>query len=250
MTIEDTALVLLMKLKLGLNRDRDIAYRFGIHCTYVSTILTTRLPILADAAKTFIVWPTRDAIMANMPNCFRTSSKDIRRTRVIVDCFEVFTERPKSLVPRAQLWSNYKSHNTIKFLIGIAPTGAITFLSDAWGGRASDKVISLESNLLDLLDPFDVIMADRGFLIKDECALLNIKVVTPHFTRGRKQMTQQQVQESRRLARVRIHVERVIGRLRRQFCILSGVLPLNLIPQADNIAIACAGLLNLHKPVV
>ena len=100
------------------------------------------------------------------------------------------------------------------------------------------------------MEPYDVVLADRGFLVRDELAVLNVKVVTPHFTKGRKQMTRQEVQESRRISRVRIHVERVIGRVRRNFRILDGVLPLNLLPQADNIVEACCGLTNLHRSVV
>ena len=55
---------------------------------------------------------------------------------VILDCAEVFIERPKSLINQACTWSEYKHHNTIKFLVDISPTGYITFLSDFYGGRA------------------------------------------------------------------------------------------------------------------
>ena len=34
-------------------------------------------------------------------------------------------ERPKGLMAKAQTWSNYKHHNTVKFLIGISPQGSI-----------------------------------------------------------------------------------------------------------------------------
>jgi len=39
---------------------------------------------------------------------------------------------------RAQTWSNYKKHNTVKFLIGVTPQGTIDFISKGWGGRVSD----------------------------------------------------------------------------------------------------------------
>ena len=43
--------------------------------------------------------------------------------------------------------------NTIilKFLVGISPSGFITFLSSCCGGRASDKFISKDSGFYDLL---------------------------------------------------------------------------------------------------
>ena len=46
-----------------------------------------------------------------------------KKCRVILDCAEVYIERPKSLINQACTWSEYKHHNTIKFLVGISPTG-------------------------------------------------------------------------------------------------------------------------------
>ena len=67
-----------------------------------------------------------------------------------MDCTEVFIERPKSLQAQATTWADYKFHNTIKFLVGISPSGFITFLSDSYGGRASDKHIVLDGGFLEL----------------------------------------------------------------------------------------------------
>ena len=70
-----------------------------------------------------------------MPSDFH---KHFKKCVIIIDCFEVFIERPTSLLARAQTFSNYKKHNTVKFLIGISPQGTISFISKAWGGRVSD----------------------------------------------------------------------------------------------------------------
>ena len=53
------------------------------------------------------------------------------------------------------MYSSYKSHHTLKFLIGIAPSGYITFLSQVYGGRATDCYITANSGILDLLQPGD-----------------------------------------------------------------------------------------------
>ena len=42
---------------------------------------------------------------------------------------------------RAETYSNYKGHNTAKYLVGISPHGQIMFVSRSYGGRASDKYI-------------------------------------------------------------------------------------------------------------
>lgn len=83
----------------------------------------------------------------------------------IIDCFEVhvFIQRTGQLTARAQAWSNYKHNTTITFLASITPTEVISFVSRAFGGRTSDKVITQRSVFLDKLEHGDHVLADRGF---------------------------------------------------------------------------------------
>nr|XP_033935167.1 uncharacterized protein LOC117443306 isoform X2 [Pseudochaenichthys georgianus] len=201
--VEDHLLIVLMKLRLGLC-NTDLAYRFQVSKTTLSNILRSWVPAMALVLKPLIKWPSKGAVLKHMPQIFK---RNFRRCRCIIDCTEMFIARPSNLTSRAQTWSNYKHNNTIKYLIGITPAGAISFLSPGWGGRVSDKQITKESGFLELLEPRDEVLADRGFLIRDELAAYGATLRIPHFTKGKKQLSAQEVDTSRHISRVRIHVE-------------------------------------------
>lgn len=129
-----------------------------------------------------IVWPDRDTLQKVMPHQFMQSFGN--RVAVIIDCFEIFTERPSNVKACAQMFSSYKHNHTMKYLIGITPKGAICFLSKGWGGRTSDKHITLNSGFLDELLPGDIVLADRGFDIKENVGMLCAEVKLPAFTKG------------------------------------------------------------------
>ena len=98
-------------------------------------------------------------------------------------------------------------------MIGISPTGCITFVSKLWSGRVSDKEITAKSGILKLLEEDDNLMADRGFDISDILPAgmtLNI----PPSKGSRTHLTAQEVEDTARIAAVRIHVERAIGRVK------------------------------------
>ena len=74
----------------------------------------------------------------------------------------------------------------MKILLGISPAGLITFLSESYGGRASDKAIVNDCNVLDKLDSHvDSVLVDKGFKIDDECADRFIALIEPPFLRNK-----------------------------------------------------------------
>ena len=189
-----------------------------------------------------------------MPASF---TRFFKKCCVIIDCTEVFIERPSDLLARAQVWSNYKHHSTLKFLVGITPQGTISYVSACAGGRMSDKEIVERSNLIDYLLPGDVVIADRGFTCDDYTHMALAEVKIPPFTRGKKQLEKIQVDWSRELSQVRIHVERVIGVLKQKYTILQGILPISTVADRDeqNASIdklvrVCCALVNLCPSVV
>ena len=115
----------------------------------------------------------------------------------------------------------------MKYLIGIIPHGTISFVSEAWGGHVSDKVITKESGILSQLLPGDLVLADKGFNIGDLVAEYHAEAVLPVFATGTSQFSAKKVSESREPAKVHIHVEQLIGMVKQKCTILDGVLPIS-----------------------
>lgn len=198
---------------------------------------------MADALRFLIVWPEKEAIIRNLPKAFK-HTRAYKNTRVIIDCSEIFIQRPSNLLARNITYSKYKHHNTFKLLVGITPTGAVSFLSKCWGGRVSDKELTINSGFLEQLEHGDQVnasfyslylspskpslsdkdkiavpsftciifmivlkvMADRGFLIREELLCRGASLVIPAFTKGKNQLSHTEVINSRKISNVRIHV--------------------------------------------
>ena len=254
LTLEDEFFLVLMRLRLGLLME-DLAAHFAVTTTVASRSFQKWLDIMYYRLKFLIMWPSREVIRQNMLPAFKQLYPNCV---CIIDCSEIFTDIPTRFEARSIMYSNYKKHNTIKFLIGITPCGSISFLSQCWGGRVSDKVITQESNFLRHLQQDDVVLADRGFTIADDLAIHGAKLEIPAFTRGKSQLKQREVEYSKQLSTVRIHVERVIGQLKKKFKILKGPLPINLLKHKDDTDVSnidkilhvCAALTNLCGSIV
>ncbi len=247
-------LLTLMRLRLGLS-GQDLAYRFGVHPSTVSRKFEFVVGVLHSKLKFLIMWPDRDALRKTMPLVFR---KHYPNCTVIIDCFEIFIQRPTALFARAQTYSQYKHHNTVKYLIGITPQGSVSYISDGWGGRTSDKYITEHCSFLSNLVPGDLILADRGFDISDLVGSYCSTIKMPAFTRGKAHLTGIEVEQTRKIANVRIHVERVIGNIRKKYSILSDTQPpidFLLSPNdsnslLDKIVCVCCALNNICSSVV
>lgn len=197
----DHLFLVLVKLRLGLSNS-DLAYRFVVPFSVVSKVYRNWLIDLAGEMKKRIYWPEKSAIRRNLPRCFKPK---YTKCVCIIDCTEIFIDRPLSLTTRAQTWSNYKNNNTIKYLIACSPSGGVSFISNGWGGRVSDKEITLKSGFLNLIENGDQVLADRGFTIEEDLAAHGGVLVIPAFTKGKTQLSAAEVDTSRQVANVRIH---------------------------------------------
>lgn len=248
--------MVLTKLRLNLSF-RYLSYQFDVSLQTISTHFYKCLLELHKKLKSFVYWPSRENIKRTTPSSFKNSFGDA--IVVILDCFEIFCEKPSNQKAMIQCYSRYKHAYTIKYLIGITPQGFISFISKGFGGKSSDKFVTENSGFFDKVQMGDVVMADRGFLIEEELLHRGVELSIPAFTKGKNQLNPREVEGTRSIANVRIHVERVIGQLRQKFNILHQFkFPISLIKKKsasavnviDQIVTVCSALSNLCTPIV
>ena len=135
--------------------------------------------------------------------------------------------------------------------------GSISFILQGWGGRSSDQHITENSNFLRKIHHDGKVMADRGSNISETLGTYGKQLVIPSFTRGKKQLNPGDVELTRRIASVRIHVERVIGSIKQKYSLLDKTLPIDFLMNKDDslitldkIVLICCALVNLCPSVV
>ncbi|KAL4008193.1 hypothetical protein ACER0C_002045 [Sarotherodon galilaeus] len=224
----DEFFLFLVFLSVGL-KERDLAHQFNIHQSTVSRIIATWTSFLATALGSQCIWLTRAEVQAYLPKEFKGFSD----TQVILDCTELRCQTPSSPLLQGETYSSYKSHCTMKALVGIAPHGPVTFISDLYAGSVSDKELFKQSGIAEKLTEDMAVMVDKGFLITDCC---KCKVYRPPFLSKQKK---NQVKETQATVRLRIHVERVIRRIK-QNKLFDGIITMSPVYNISQLfAVAC-----------
>lgn len=226
-----------------------IAHLFGISKTRASEIFTRSVILLEPFMEKLIFWPTQDSIRRNLPIQFRMTFSKVQS---VIDCLEIQIQKPTNALQQSLTWSEYKKCNTVKYLISSTPDGFINFISCGYSGRISDAALFENCGFLDVLPDHCTVMADRGF--KQIESLLNKKgcsLVRPPSVPANEKMSKEDVLLTKRIASVRIHIERVIKRIR-DFKLLGphAVIGAEIIQKLDGaIKIACA-IINLQQPII
>ena len=169
-------IVTLFKIKQNDTLERIID-QFDISRTKLSSMILLGIEVLSSFFQNFIIHPHPLQIKNNLPLVFKIRYSNVQ---MIIDCFEIQISKPSDPLKQAQTWSQYKNCNTVKYLIGCTPNGLISFISEGYGGRISDKALVEKSKLLDILPHNAVVLADRGF--KEIEHLLNshgVKLLRP-----------------------------------------------------------------------
>ncbi len=247
LTAQNEFLLTLMKLRQNKD-DEELGYFFSLPRKIVGRIFHTWINFLFYQLKELDLWLPREVIRQHLPTEFQ---KKYPETRVIIDGTEVGIDKPSRPKDQSVTWSSYKNKNTIKVIVGISPKGVITYVSDAYGGSASDRQIVERSELLKkpLTERGDSIMADRGFHVQDLFCLHGVRINTPTYMRGISQLNPEAVERDRVVSSQRVHIERIIG-LAKTYKILCSNLNHAYVPLGGRILFVCFALSNFKPCIV
>lgn len=222
---------------------------FGISAVRVGNIFVKTVPKIAGVLQNFVFWPDTHIIKKLLPIPFRYRYSNVIS---IIDCFEIEIQKPSNPLVQSQTWSEYKKCNTLKYLISCTPNGFVNFVSGGYGGRISDRDIVKESNYLSELPQNISVMADRGFkhidalLLQHKCTLVR----PPSVSEGKK-LSKSESREAKRIASLRIHIERIIRRVREfQMLRMQSVVHNSLLYLMNCIVIIVCGLINVQEPLI
>ena len=135
--LEDEYFLVLMQLRMGLS-NIDLSERFCTTESVVNNILLTWINYLYITLGSLKIWPHRDVILDNAPAEFL---EKYTNNVVIIDATELKIQVPSALQKHSESYSTYKSHTTLKCLLGVDPKGGDMFVSQLYEGSISDKQI-------------------------------------------------------------------------------------------------------------
>lgn len=100
-----------------------------------------------------------------------------------------------------------QTHKHIQVPYCCNPQGGGCFVSDLFEGDINDVQIFKESGLVKHLKPFDLVLADCGFTVRELLNPLQVELNIPSFLKGRKSLSAAEELETSRITKARIHVE-------------------------------------------
>ena len=241
----DELFLTMTRLRLGL-LEKDLADRFCISQQEVSEIFSTWIDRMSDFLGQLCFVTDRETMRKNLPRCFRPNYEDVY---LIIDCTELFIEKPSQVIQQSATWSEYKGHNTGKGLIGLSPLMLPVFVSDIYPGSKSDEEILSDSGILSHAHQGDRWLADKGFLVQHVLDNFGVRVETPAKLEGKQQFSIEEDVHNRKNSQVRVHVERGIRRVK-VFKILQGNIPLRYAHQISKLWKVCCWLTAFLPPLI
>ncbi|XP_040894432.1 uncharacterized protein LOC121182145 [Toxotes jaculatrix] len=219
----------------------DMSKRLLVSEDIVLTTCITWCHYLFFMLGTLPIWPSRRAVDKLMPPFFTAT---FPKTRVVLDLIEIHIQLATCTVNS----SHHKGSTTLKSLVGITPSGSVSFVSSVFTASISDKDVIRESGILNLLEPGDEVMADKSLEIKEILDGIGVNLVSLTFLGPNEQLNQDDITHTRTSGRLKIHVQKAISRIK-EYHVFDDV-PSTLCASVNQLWTACALLTNFQGPLI
>ena len=127
--------------------EQHLANLFQIPQSTVSRIFITWINFMYLKLGQLNIWPSRKLVDETMPKDFKAKYPSIR---VIIECTEIRSGIPSSLLLTSELFSSYKHHTSLKGLEEISPKGSFSFIGQLYTASISDREMVERSGFLNL----------------------------------------------------------------------------------------------------
>ena len=230
------------KLKLSYSF-KALATIFDVGQQICSNNFRLILKSLSPYKSALIKWQTKKQIAKLLPDCF----KYYPDTRIIIIFLELPVQSPSKQSEQKDFYSHHQRRHTVKFMMGIAPNGFISFVTKVYPGSVCNSVIFSESNIVNQIDEGDRIMVYKDFP-EVELQKEIVTIIPDKIENNQARFSKEELEECKRISSVRIHVNQFIERMQ-IFEIVNNEIPRTLLPYISDIIAVCAMSLNLYKPI-
>ena len=175
----DQLFLTLIKLRRGYT-NKDLSYFFELSTGYISTIVITWVQHLY---KMFYhlreeMFPPREKYRPLLMKAFWK----FKNIMTVIDCTEIFICTDAQNISKAgEYLLIILANHTFKVLVGMSPIGSVSYISDAYEGAILDKEVFLQSGIMDLLNPGDLVLTDRVFTLHSELNAIGVNLKNHHF---------------------------------------------------------------------
>jgi len=177
----------------------DLGYRFTVSIPTISHVLSAWMVVMDATLLSLVYWPEAEKLWQTMSMCFQCAFRN--KVTVVIDCLELFIERPTNLLARANFFISQAPQYHKNSHRNYTSRKHIMYLKPGWG--TSDKFLTENHQFLQDLPTGNMVMAKLVILASPK---ENPKRTSFIYLR-----------KATRIASVCIHVERVIRLLWRKY---------------------------------
>ncbi|XP_014234424.1 uncharacterized protein LOC106657409 [Trichogramma pretiosum] len=242
-TAKERIVLTLCKIRINLPF-RCLGLLFGFNHIVSASLFYSTIRNLSSIMTQIIYWPRREEILKKLPACYH----NYKQTRLVLHCTEMQVVKQRCTSCRELLVANNKEYESIKLVLGIAPSGLIIFKSNTYDTQDENESIFTKIKILTYLDPaHDAILDDKTLDITNECSKWNISLVKLPTMEKNNMYNTTDVELIKNIAIGRLHVDRTLHRFK-TFKITQKKLSWRALPCIDEICTVIAAIINLKNP--